>query len=485
MTARTALQQNGYAHSGSVGPRLDRLPSTRWLKGVMALLFLSWFIESYDIGLTGSVLPSWTHLYHLSAGGKSLAAIAANIGIVAGIVPAGWLADRFGRRTVLVGGTLAYAVLTFCTGLASGIAGVLSLRVLAGLAMGAVFPLPYVIGTELTPADRRGRFTGLADSFLSVGYFISPLLAVALIPTVADTTGWRIMFFIGGLPVVFALLAWRYLPESPRWYESKGRLGDADRVVSVMEANARRETGASLAPVVEPPAGDVPPAGAAPAGAASALPARAGLRTIFSPAYLRRSVTLWIAFGGTFFVFYSIQTFMPTVIHDKGFALTSAFGFTAVIVAISIPGKLLEAWVVERWGRKPVIIVFAGVAAVASIAFGFAHGALPVLLLGAVMSFFGIGVDPAVKVYTAESYPTEIRSWGTATTEGFGRLLSGVIGPAFIPVLLAAAGVAAVYTLVGAVALVAVATVAWGGRETRRIPLEQLAAEARSATPAA
>ena len=121
-----------------------------------------------------------------------------------------------------------------------------------------------------------------------------------------------------------------------------------------------------------------------------------------------------------------------------------------------------------------MIITFGLLAAAAALAFGFVRGALPVLLVGCLMSFFGIGADPAVKVYTAESYPTQVRAAGTSLTEGFGRLLSGVIGPSFIPLLLAAGGVAAVYTLVGAVALVAVVVVAFFGEETRGRPLEAI-----------
>ena len=192
------------------------------------------------------------------------------------------------------------------------------------------------------------------------------------------------------------------------------------------------------------------------------------------PTFLRRSVVLWIAFGGMFFVFYSIQTFMPTIVHSMGFTLTSAFAFTSIIVVASIPGKLLEAWLVERWGRKPVIIFFGVVAAVSALAFGVVRGAILVVSVGAVMSFFGIGIDPAIKVYTTESYPTAIRGTATAATEGFGRFLAGIAGPALIPPLLAVGGVGAVYGLIGSVALVAVATVALFGEETRGRTLEQL-----------
>ena len=99
-----------------------------------------------------------------------------------------------------------------------------------------------------------------------------------------------------------------------------------------------------------------------------------------------------------------------------------------------------------------------------------------VLVVGCVMSFFGIGVDPAVKVYTAESYPTSVRATGTSVTEGIGRLFSGVIGPSLVPLLLDAGGVSAVYLLIGASAVVAVVAVAIFGEETKGRSLETITA---------
>ena len=460
--------------------RLDRLPVSRWLTSVMAVLFLGWLVESYDIGLTGSVLPSLTALYHLDTAMKSVVSVSSAAGVVLGIVPAGFLADRVGRKRVMIIGTIAYSGLTFLTAFAPDIAAVIALRVLAGIAMGAVFPLPYAYGAELCPPAVRGRFTGIADSFLSIGYFLSPLLALVLIPSVTNDTGWRVMFLLGGLPVLFALLAWKFVPESPRWYEAKGRFADAERVMSGIEARVTAELGRPL-----PPPAVTPPVAATDTATDTARAATAPVRELFSRRYLRRSAMLWTTFGGLFFVFYSIQTFMPTVVASRGFTLTSAFAFTAVIVAVSIPGKLAEAWLVERWGRRTVIIVFGTLAAGAAFLFGFAGGAVMVLLAGCFMSFFGIGVDPAVKVYTAESYPTAVRAAGTSVTEGVGRLFSGVIGPSLIPLLLAVGGVSAVYVLIGGVALIAVVTVAIFGEETKGRSLEAIAAPADRVRPKA
>jgi MFS transporter, putative metabolite:H+ symporter len=441
------------------GERLDRLPVSRWLTGVMAVLFLGWLVESYDIGLTGSVLPSLVSTYHLSTGMKSLTSISSSAGVVIGIAPAGWLADRVGRRRVMIGGTIAYSVLTFATGFAPGIEVLITLRVLSGIAMGAVFPLPYAYGAELCPPGVRGRFTGIADTFLSVGYFLSPLLALWLIPN-TTSSGWRTLFFLGGIPIVFAALAWKFVPESPRWSEAKGRTAEAEAVLRKIEARVEAERGEPLPPLPPSPKPDDGPDG----GPGALRPRIPG----------GRLAMLCTTFGGLFFVFYSIQTFMPTVVSQLGFTLTSAFAFTAIIVGVSIPGKLAEAFLVERWGRRPVIITFGLVAALAALLFGFTRGAVAVLAVGCVMSFFGIGVDPAVKVYTAESFPTPVRATGTSLTEGIGRLFSGVIGPSLIPPLLDAAGVGAVYLLVGAAALVAVVTVVVFGTETKGRRLESI-----------
>lgn len=441
--------------SAGAAERLDRLPVSRWLTGVMAVLFLGWLVESYDIGLTGSVLPSLISVYHLSTGMKSLISISTSAGVVIGIAPAGWLADQVGRKRVMIGGTIAYSVLTFATGFAPGISVVIALRALAGVAMGAVFPLPYAYGSELCPPGVRGKFTGIADTFLSVGYFLSPLLALVLIPT-ASSSGWRVMFFLGGIPIVFAALAWKFVPESPRWSEAKGRISEAEKVLREIETRVEAERGEPLPP---------PP----PSRAPDVLPGAPRSRILG-----RRLAMLCTTFGGLFFVFYSIQIFMPTVVNTMGFTLASAFTFTSVIVLVSIPGKLAEAFLVERWGRRPVIILFGTIAGVAAVIFGFTQGPAAVLVTGCVMSFFGIGVDPAIKVYTAESFPTAVRATGTSATEGIGRLFSGVIGPALIPPLLDTVGVGAVYLLVGAVALVAVVTVVLFGEETKGRRLEDI-----------
>ena len=201
---------------------------------------------------------------------------------------------------------------------------------------------------------------------------------------------------------------------------------------------------------------------------------RVPISTLWQSEYRKRTIMVWLALGCTFFMFYAIQIFMPTVVLQMGFSLTSAFVITAIIVGASIPGKFLESWLVEVWGRKPVIISFTLIAVVCAFIFGFLETAGSVLAVGIVMSFFGIGANPAVKVYVAENYPTRMRSTGVGTAEAVGRFIAGVLVPAYFPFLLLSGGVVAAYPFVGALGLVGVLAVAILGTETKGRLLEEI-----------
>jgi putative MFS transporter len=444
-----------------IGERIERLPKTWWTYRVLLLCSLAWLIEAFDIGLIGVTLPTLRELWSLPPAQISQLAVASTIGIVIGVIPSGIMADRIGRKRMLMLGMGWSTMFTLFCALAPNVGWLVTLRFLAGLGMGAMFPLPYAMMSEFVPSQTRGAFTGIMDSLLSAGYFISPLLGALIIPNMPLDSGWRTLFVLGGLPVLYVLVIAKLLPESPRWYEIKGRREEAERLMSSIEQTVERQWGRPLAAI-----GPITPV--------VISRAQVPIGTLFNSEYRTRTVMCWLALGCTFVIFYSIQVFMPSVVTQMGFSLTNAFIFTSIIVAASIPGKILEAWLVERWGRKPVIISFTLIAVLCAFVFGFLSGAPAVLAIGIGMSFFGIGMNPAVKIYVAENYPTRIRATGVATAEAVGRLISGVLAPACFPFLLASGGVAVAYSFVGVLGLVGVGAVALFGSETKGRTLEQI-----------
>src|SRR5436309_4502201 len=129
----------------AISARIDRLPLSREIWGIMLLAGVAWLVESYDVGIIGSVLPSLTKEFQLGAFSVGLLAIASTLGIVIGVIPAGWMADTIGRKKILITGTAWYAVFSLLCGFAPTPAALVVLRFLAGLGMGAIFPIPYAM----------------------------------------------------------------------------------------------------------------------------------------------------------------------------------------------------------------------------------------------------------------------------------------------------------------------------------------------------
>ncbi len=417
----------------------------------LLLAALAWFIESYDIGLMSVVLLPFKQLFHLTGADTGLLVASATVGIVVGVVPSGYLADRFGRKRLLVASLIVYSLLTVAAGFAPGWQSVLVLRFMAGVGLGAMFPLPYTLLAELSPKRVRGRVAGILDAFLSVGYFAAPLLGGWIMATSGLLTGWRILFFIGGVGLLYAVVLAIWMPESPRWLKARGRELEAARVLAQMGQEAREEV---LQSVVDP------------------TPKRP-FQVVWSRPYARRTLMLWLAFPSILFVFYGIMNFMPTILMKEHLSGPVVLEFAALIMAASIPGKFFEAWLVERVGRKAVIITFTLIAAAAALIFPTVRSDVGIVGMGMLLAFFGVAVDPAIKIFSAEQYPTAIRGTGVGMTEGVGRLLGGALAPYIMALMLSSSGIAGSFVFIAAVALVGALSVALLGKETSGRVLEE------------
>jgi putative MFS transporter len=160
MTMKSETSAGLYAPGHAVAERLERLPRTWWTYKIVLICCLAWLFEAFDIGLIGVVLPPLTQLWHLRPGDVSQLAIASTVGIVIGVVPSGILADQIGRKRMLIIGMSEATLLTLVAAGAPNLRWLVTLRFLAGLGMGAMFPLPYALVTEFVSSRLRGPFTG-------------------------------------------------------------------------------------------------------------------------------------------------------------------------------------------------------------------------------------------------------------------------------------------------------------------------------------
>lgn len=334
-------------------------------------------------------------------------------------------------------------------------------RILLGFGMGMEFPIAQALLSEFVPSAQRGRMVALMDGFWPLGFITAGIVAYFVLPTL----GWRTVFALLAIPAVFVLVVRRIVPESPRWLEHRGRLADADRVVSDVEARVMRSMGLSSLPAPQPLAQPTPSRG------------RSALREIWSPAYRRRTTMVWLLWFFALLGFYGLTSWLGALLQQAGFAVTQSVFYTVLISLGGIPGFLCAAWLVERWGRKPTCIASLVGGGVMAFVYGQTalHGASIGLLIGTglVMQFFLFAMWAALYTYTPELYGTGARATGSGFASAIGRVGS-LIGPYVVGVVLPLFGQGGVFTL-GALSFAVAALAVWVlGIETKDASLEAL-----------
>ncbi len=428
----------------SLSERLDVLPFTRRHLRLLSGSGVGWALDAMDVGLISFIIAALTQQWDLSKSEAGWIASVGFIGMAIGATLGGLLADRFGRRQVFALTLLIYGVATGASALVGGVAALLVLRFLVGLGLGAELPVASTYVSEFAPARIRGRLIVVLEAFWALGWTAAAVIGFLVIP--ASDDGWRWAFALGAIPAVYALFVrWR-MPESPRWLASRGRIAEADRIVSAFEADARVAT----APAIR----------REPASRAIAVTARARLATLWNAEFRVRTMCLWLVWLGVNFAYYGAFIWIPSILVDAGFDLVRSFGFTLIITLAQLPGYAVAAWLIEIWGRRVTLSVFLLGSAVAAVVFGTASTEGAIIGAGMALSFFNLGAWGALYAVTPEIYPTSLRGTGAGWAAGVGRIAS-IVAPLSVPVLLGVGGAPVLFAVFGCCFLVAAAA-AWG-----------------------
>jgi putative MFS transporter len=226
--------------------------------------------------------------------------------------------------------------------------------------------------------------------------------------------GWRWLLVVGSLGAVIVWTMRRNLPESPRWYEIRGRHDEADRATRRIEDSAREELGVAELPEPEPVA--VAPATGAP------------IREIFQPPYRRRTVMLYIFQFLQTVGYYGFGTLAPLVLADKGYDIVESLGFSAVIFLGYPLGSALSVPLMERFERKHLIVASALVMGVLGVLFGFGTSTVVIVAAGFLLTATSNVFSNSFHIYQAEIFPTRMRSTAVSTSYSLSRL-SGAMLP--------------------------------------------------------
>ena len=430
---------------------------THTMRMILLLVGIGWLFDAMDQGMVSGVLAAVGTDWSLSTLDQSILASAGTFGMIVGAALSGVLSDRFGRRAIIMTTLLIYSVGSLLCGLSVNFVMLVACRFITGFGLGGELPAASTLVSEYSPVRYRGRNVVLLESFWAWGWIAAALVAYLLIPVY----GWRIAFFVGAAPAFFAAVLRRKVPESPRYLELNGRSEEADALVTHMETEAGVST-----PEQEKTRIVVP----------DVKSTASGLRTLWRKPYVRTTVVLWVIWFGINFGYYGFVLWTPTLLMRQGFTMVHSFGFTLIMCLAQLPGYFSAAWLIEKIGRKPVLIVYFAGTALASWLFGHAGTEAAILAGGCLLYFFALGAWGCVYSYTPEVYPTEVRGAGTGWASAFGRI-GAFIAPFVVPVVYGmfgeAGGFAAVF-IVLTVAFAAVALViALLGKETKGHPLTE------------
>lgn len=367
---------------------------------------LGGLLFGYDTAVIAGAIGFLESHFSLSAAEKGWAAACALLGCALGVGVAGAVSDRLGRKPALVLAGLLFLISAIGTALPGSFAGFVLFRVLGGVGVGIASMASPIYIAEVTPADIRGRMVSVNQFAIISGmliiYFVNYFIARQGDQEWNVTTGWRWMFASGAVPSLLFLGLLALVPESPRFLAVRQRTEEALAVLKRVHspAAAERELAAIQASVTDEKTGR--------------------LRELWQPR-LRGILWLGIALavlqqvtGINVFLYYA-----PEIFKRLGAGVDAALLQTIVVGAINLLFTIVAIWTVDRWGRRPLMIVGATGMGLSLLAMGLVaqwHGVAlgMVLFILAYIACFALSVGPVTWVLLSEIFPTHLRGRGLA-----------------------------------------------------------------------
>lgn len=384
---------------------------------VIALCFAILIAEGYDLAMFGSVVPSLRdyEAWSLTPSAIGYMGSASVIGMLCGALGAAGLADRIGRRPVIIAAVSLFSVAMGLSALAPNPEVFLALRFFIGLGAGAVMPTVAATLLEFAPADRRNRNTALGFIGVGVGGMLAGALAIWLVPAY----GFRAMCLVGALPLVL-VVPWlvRYLPESVTILAAKGRVEEAESV-------AQRY---GLPMPAQPTASD---------GHSGHQIERNRFAVVFSDGRALGTVLFWIATFFCLLVTFGVSTWLPDLMRSAGYGLSASLGFLIALKGGAVVGVLAAAQLADKFGQKLVVTVTFLSAGAALAALTTTPPVVVAYLLVGVVGLGTTGLQTLINAFVGTYYPAEVRATGLGLNLSVGRI-GGIIGPMYLGWLVAA-----------------------------------------------
>jgi len=394
----------------TVDDALDRAGAGAYQRRLLWIFGLVWTADAMQVLAVGFTAASIAATFDLSVPQALQTGTLFFLGMLIGAAGFGRLADRIGRRRVLIVTVSCDALFGALSVFAPDFMLLLVLRFLTGVAVGGTLPVDYAMMAEFLPARNRGRWLVMLEGFWAIGTLIVALAAWA-VSRAGIVDGWRYIFAVTAIPAIIGIGLRFLVPESPLYLLRLGKMGEAKAVLDrILVANGKRQLEADMVLV---------------------SPAPSGQTGIFSGDLRQRSLMILAIWFLVSISYYGVFTWLPPRLAGDGFGFVRGYGFLVFLALAQIPGYALAAYGVEKWGRRPTLIGFCLLSGLACLLFVVAGTAT---LIGAsllIMSFALLGTWGALYAFTPELYPTASRATGMGMAGAVARL-GGLLAPSLM-----------------------------------------------------
>jgi MFS transporter, putative metabolite:H+ symporter len=457
------IDASAKARAATILARLDRLPSTRYVWRMIAILSLGGMFELYDLFMTAYVVPGLVKaglLKDVAVGifaGPALFVAATFTGLFIGTMFFGYIADKYGRRTIFTFSMLWYSAATLVMAFQTTGLGVSAWRLIAGIGIGVELVTIDTYLSELVPKAIRGRAFAFNQTVQFCVVPVVALISFLLVPiSPFGFEGWRWVVLIGSTGALAVWVIRLGLPESPRWLLNQGRLDEADAVTSKLEAKVAADLGGKALP---PPADH----------AVENLQPIGTLGEIFQPAYRGRTIMLMIFQFFQTFGYYGFAAWVPTLITQQtGINLHTSLLYSFIIACANPFGPLLGMSFADKIERKWQVVGAAVCIGVFGVLFSYQSTMALLILFGVLITLSNNVLSYSFHNYQAELFPARVRARAVGFTYSLSRL-STVLVSFIIGFFLQTAGTKGVFGLIAvAMTIVVISIGGWGPRTLNR-----------------
>ena len=417
------------------------------------------FLDGYILSIIGVAMIQLTPELGLTANEQGLAGAAALVGIFLGAFLGGWLTDKFGRHLLFTIDLIALVACSVAQAFVSDVYWLIVLRLLIGIAVGADYPIATSLLAEFIPRRWRGKLLGAYVCMWFVGAAAAYIVGQFLLEV---DGGWRWMLASAALPGLIIVLLRMGTPESPRWLARAGRVEEANEVLAKVYG-----PGFTVADLGEEDT------------------ERVSVGAMLRSGYGKRMAFITLFWTCSIVPLFAVYAFGPAILAALHLGDDLAHIGSAVITVLFLVGCLVAVALVDRMGRRPLIIhsfLWSGLALLALGLFPDASSGVIMALFAAYAVFIG-GTQILQWVYPNELFPTEIRGSAVGLASSLSRI-GAAIGTYLVPLALATLGIGTTMIIAGVITLLGLlVSIAWAP-ETRGLTLAESAALTPARTPA-